>query len=423
MKRRVATVLGLSLLLMLVGAMAWAADLQFVTPAWQGDTVKEIKAIVQEWNDAHPDVQVEILWQAWENLDDFMLTSFQAGVAPDVFHQDSVMCFEYGLMGYAEPLNAWLSADLLADTPEDSWADVSHGETIYGVPFLWETLVIFYNKALFGAAEIVVPEDGLITWDEMLDYARRLTQRNEQGDVTTWGLLAPVEQRLWWVLVEQNEGQVLVEHEDGTWHVEIDDNAREAIGFYTDLVAEHGVMPQEVLSYDFMTLLQGFRNGTYAMFSFGCWVRNWVAMVTRGDVDWGMLQLEGPKRNVTEADPQAIGIYSGSPSKEDAAAFVEYFTSTENQIRLALADWLFPVRETALADPGFHTEENEWALAYSWLEYAKDVKPHMFSFFAWEWQSFIPQMELVILGNQDLETALEQATVQGNQFLRRIGLQ
>lgn len=423
MKRRVAVIVGVSLLLMLVGTAIWAADLQFVTPAWQGDTVKEIKAIVREWNDANPDIQVEILWQAWENLDDFMLTSFQAGVAPDVFHQDSVMCFEYGLMGYAEPLNAWLPDETLADTPETSWADVSHRDTIYGVPFLQETLVIFYNKALFQAAGITVPEDGLITWDQMLEYAQRLTQRNEQGAVTTWGLLAPVEQRLWWVLVEQNEGHVLVEHEDGTWHVEIDDNAREAIGFYTDLVTEYGVMPQEVLSYDFMTLLQGFRNGTYAMFSFGCWVRNWVTMVTRGEIDWGMLQLQGPRRNVTEADPQAIGIYSGSPNKQDAVAFVEYFTSTENQIRLALADWLFPVRETALADPRFQTEENEWALAYSWLEYAEDVKPHMFSFFAWEWQSFIPQMELVILGNEDLEAALAEATVQGNQFLRRTGLQ
>ncbi|MBN1859388.1 extracellular solute-binding protein [Candidatus Bipolaricaulota bacterium] len=421
--KRTMIVAALFVLLTLFGTMAWAADLQFVTPAWQGNTVKEIKAIVREWNDAHPDIQVEILWQAWENLDDFMLTSFQAGVAPDVFHQDSVMCFEYGLMGYAEPLNDWLSSDLLTDTPDKNWANVSHDETIYGVPFLQETLVIFYNKALFEAAGITVPTDGLITWNQLLDYSQRLTQRNDQGTVTTWGLLAPVEQRLWWVLVEQNNGHVLVEHDDGTWHVEIDDNAREAIGFYTDLVTVHHVMPQDVLSYDFMTLLQGFKNGTYAMFSFGCWVRNWVTTITRGEIDWGMLQLEGPQRNVTEADPQAIGIHSGSDNKQDAAAFVEYFTSTENQIRLALADWLFPVRETALADPRFQVEEDEWALAYSWLEYAEDVKPQMFGFFAWEWQSFIPQMELVILGNQNLDAALEAATTQGNQFLRRTGLQ
>ncbi len=423
MKRTLAVVVAALLLLATSSALVPAADLQFVTPAWQGDTVKEVKAIVQEWNDEHPDTQVEILWQAWENLDDFMLTSFRAGVAPDVFHQDSVMCFEYGLMGYAEPLNDWLTDELVADTPETSWDGVRDNDIIYGVPFLQETLVIFYNKALFDSAGIVVPEGGMITWDQMLDYAQRLTRRDDSGAVTTWGLLAPVEQRLWWVLVEQNEGHVLVQHDDGTWHVDIDDNAREAIGFYTDLVTKYGVMPEDVLSYDFMTLLQGFRNETYAMFSFGCWVRNWVTRITRGDIDWGMLQLEGPRANVTEADPQSIGIYSGSASKEDAVAFVEYFTSTENQIRLALADWLFPVRESALADPRFQTEEDEWALAYSWLEYARDVKPHMFSFFAWEWQSFIPEMELVILGNQDLETAFEEATRQGNQFLRRTGLQ
>ena len=421
MKRIIAVLMGVAVVTSALAA--YGVELQFLTPAWQSDTVKEVKAIVREWNDAHPDIQVEIISQAWENIDDFMLTSFQGGQAPDLFHQDSVMCYEYGLMGYVEPLNAYLSDELLADIPETLWAGVSDGDTIYGVPFLQETLVIFYNKTLFADAGIVVPEDGMITWDELREYALALTVRDEDGTVTTWGLLSPLEQRLWWVLIEQNAGQVLVQHEDGTWHVEIDDAAREAIQFYTDLVVQDRVMSEEILSYDFMSLLQGFRTGKYAMFSFGCWVRSWITRLSGDDLDWGMLQVRGPVVDVSEADPQSIGIYSGSPYKEEAAAFLNYFTNTENQIRLATADWLFPTRATALEDPQFQSEENEWDVAYQWLPYAADVKPHMFGFFSWEWQSFIPQIELVILGNLDLETALEQATQQGNQFLRRMGLQ
>ncbi|MFC2082949.1 ABC transporter substrate-binding protein [Candidatus Bipolaricaulota bacterium] len=421
MRGKLAALAGLCLIAICVAA--GAGDLQFLTPAWQGDTVKEVRAIVREWNEANPDIQVELIFRAWENIDDFMLTSFQGGQAPDLFHQDSVMCYEYGLLGYVEPLNDDLSDEILADIPKSYWDGVSDGETIYGVPFLQETLVIFYNKTMFADQDIIVPESGLITWEELREYARLLTVRNEAGTVTTWGLLSPLEQRFWWALIEQNQGQVLKHNDDGTWQVEIDDAAREAIAFYTDLVVEDRVMPETVLSYDFMSLLQGFKTGEYAMFSYGCWVRSWIARLTQGQLDWGMLQVEGPKENVTEADPQAIGIYSGSPHKEEAAQFLAFFTSTENQARLAYADWLFPTRQTALDRPEFHTEEDQWNVAAQWLPYARDVKPHMFGFFAWEWQSFIPQIELVILGSQDLDTALEAATVQGNQFLRRMGLQ
>ena len=421
MKRVVSALVLMTVLL--VGVAAGAVQLQFLTPAWQPDTVKEVKAIVKEWNEAHPDIQVEIITQAWENIDDFMLTSFQGGLAPDLFHQDSVMCYEYGLMGFVEPLNDYLADELIADIPEKFWSGVSDGETIYGVPFLQETLVIFYNKTMFADAGIVLPEDGMITWEELRAYALMLTVRDESGSVTTWGLMSPLEQRLWWMLVEQNEGRVLVEHDDGTWHVEINDAAREAIRFYTNMVVADRVMPEEILSYDFMSLLQGFKTGKYAMFSFGCWVRSWITRLTRGALDWGMLQVQGPQVNVSEADPQSIGIYSGSSHKEEAAQFLEFFTSAENQARLALADWLFPTRQSALDRPEFQTEENQWNVAYQWLPFARDVKSHMFGFFSWEWQSFIPQIELVILGNQDLDTALNNATVQGNRFLRRMGLQ
>ncbi len=403
---------------------AGAVTLQFLTPAWQSDTVDEVDSIVAEWNAARPDIQVEVVSVAWEDINNFLLTGFQAGQGPDVIHQDTVMCYEYGIQGYAEPLNRYLDAATLADTQQKSWYGVSDDQgNIYGIPFLQETLVVFYNKAMFASAGITPPSDGMVPWDELRDYALRLTVQDASGQTTTWGLLAPLEQRLWWCLVEQSAGHVLVRRDDGTWHVEIDDAARQAIEFYTNLVTVDHVMPQEVLSYDFSSLLQGFKTGKYAMFSFGCWVRDWIDRLTKNELDWGMLQVKGPVRNVTESDPQGVFIYSGSPYKDQAAEFLLYFTNTENQARLAKADWLFPVRESAIARPEFRTEEDQWNVAYQWLPYAEDVKPKMFGFFGWEWQSFIPQIEQVILGSESLESALEAATEQGNEYLRRMGLQ
>jgi multiple sugar transport system substrate-binding protein len=423
--RRGVWILGVAALLAAACAtVAGAVTLQFLTPAWQENTVEEVEAIVAEWNAARPDIQVEIVLEPWESLNNFLITGFQAGQGPDVIHQDTVMCYEYGVQGYAEPLNRYLDAATLADTPQASWEGVSDDQgNIYGIPFLQETLVIFYNKAMFESAGITPPADGLVTWDELRDYASRLTVRDASGKTTTWGLLAPTEQRLWWCLVAGNDGHVLVKHDDGTWHVEIDAAARQAIQFYTDLVTVDHVMPQEVLSYDFSSLLQGFKTGKYAMFSFGCWVRSWINQLTQNQLAWGMLEVKGPVRDVTESDPQGVFIYSGSAHKDEAAEFILYFTNAENQARIAKADWLFPTRQTAIDRPEFQTTEDQWNVAYQWLPFAEDVKPKMFSFFAWEWQSFMPQIEQVILGSKSLDKALQAATDDGNEYLRRMGLQ
>lgn len=410
--------------LALAGIPGRAVELTFLCLAWQPSTVQAIEEIVAQWNQSHPDIQVKIVWQSWENVNDFLLTSFQGGEAPDIFHQDSIMCFEYGVLGYAEPLNDYLDEEILLDIPDHMWDSVRDDNgRIYGIPFLQETLVVFYNKAMFANAGIVVPPDGMVSWEELLDYAKRLTVTDASGKVITWGLLAPLEQRLWWCLVAQNEGRVLCKYPDGTWHVDIDDNAREAIRFYTDMVTLHKVMPQDIISYDFLNLIQGFVRGRYAMVTFGCWARSWLERLGSAKLDWGMLQIRGPKVNVTEADPQAIGLWAGSPYKKEAVEFMKFLTNTENSAKIAYADWLFPVRQSALARTEFQAPEHQWNVAYQWLPFARDVKPRMFGFFAWEWQSFIPQLELVILGQQSLDEALEKATRDGNAFLRRLGLQ
>ena len=423
MRRGVWTsVVMVALFVALTVACSGAVTLQFVTFAWQDAELEQVQTLVDEWNAAHPDIQVNIVSLLLENIDDYLLTGFQAGQGPDLFHEEPEMAYEYGLQGYAEPLNRYLDAATLADISQNNWEGVSDDRgNIYAVPFLQEDLVIFYNKTMFANAGITPPADGLITWDQLRECALRLTQRDANGQTTTWGLLAPLEQRLWWTLVAENDGHVLVKHDDGTWHVEIDAAARQAIQFFTNLVTVDHVMPQDILSYDFMTLFQGFQSGEYAMFSFGCWVRSWIERLTK--LDWGMLQVKGPVRTVTESGPQCISIYSGSSHKDEAAQFLLWYTNTENQALLAHADGLFPVRGSALARPEFQTTDDQWNVAYEFMAYAQDVKPHMFGFYGWEWQSFVPQIELTINGTESLDKALQAATDDGNAFLRRLGLQ
>ena len=405
-----------------LGLTAGPVTIKYYTLAWQPGVVKAVRETVAAWNEENPDVQVEIVWGSWAAANEFLLTSFLGGDAPDVFHQDAVMCYEYGALGFAEPLGPYLPDDALTDVPQWMWDSASDYEgTVYGYPFLVETHAIFYNRALFAEVGIDVPEDSEITWEQLVDYAQRLTQRGEAGDVTRWGLMASVMEKFPWMLVTQNGGQIVHRRDDGTWIVDVDEPAREALEYYCDLVTEWEVMAPEAISSDYTYLMSGFSQERYGMIIFGCWNRR--ILVQWDNVDWGMLHLRGPVNNVTSGGPQAHGMWSGSRHKEEAGRFLNYLSRTENLIEIAYPDWIFPARVSGQSDPRFHDEEYQWDLASSWLAYAADVLPRMPTIIAFDMRVIVPELERVMLGKKSLEDAIEAMEEKGNEYLKQAGLQ
>ena len=398
-------------------------NLQYYTLAWQPGVVKAIQRISREWNETHPDIQVEVIWGSWSAVNEFLLTSFLGGNAPDIFHTDAVMCYEYGALGFASPLNAYLSEETLLDIPQWMWDSASDYQgNVFGYPFLVETHVVYYNRTLFEQAGIVVPEDSEITWDQFVEYAQRLTTRDASGEVSTWGVMAPVSwEKFPWMLVAQNGGNIVSRQEDGTWAVEVDDAAREALAYYCDLVTRWNVMPTEAISNDYTYLMSAFSQQRYAMVVFGCWNRRILALWDT--VDWGMLHLKGPVNNITSGGPQAHGIWSGSEHKEEAALFLDYISSGQNLVDIAYPDWVFPSRVSLQADPLFTAEENQWDLAHAWLDYAVDIWPTMPTIIAFDMRVVVPELEQVLLGNKSLDAAIEAIERNGNDYLQQIGLQ
>ncbi len=425
---RVRTLTGVVMIAAWLLSVGWAVfpapvTIQYYTLAWQPGVVKAIQRISKEWNDTHPDIQVEVVWGSWSAVNEFLLTSFLGGDAPDIFHTDAVMCYEYGALGFAAPLNDYLTEDTLDDVPQWMWDSTSDYEgTIYGYPFLVETQVFFYNRELFREAGITVPENSEITWDQLVDYAQRLTTRDESGNVITWGVMAPVSwEKYPWMLVAQNGGNIVSRQDDGSWVVDVDDAAREGLTYYCDLVTRWDVMSTEAISNDYTYLMSAFSQERYAMVAFGCWNRRILSMWNT--VDWGMLHLTGPVNNITSGGPQAHGIWSGSQHKEEAAMFLDYISSGQNAIDIAYPDWVFPARTSLQSDPIFTTSENQWDLAHDWLKYAIDIWPTMPTIIAFDMRVVVPELEQVILGNKSLEDAIEAMEKNGNAYLKQAGLQ
>lgn len=407
---------------LLSSVLFFSITLDFYCLAWQPQTVDEVYDLVDMWNEENPDVQINIMWGTWETSDEFLQTSFRGGNPPDIIHTDTDVLAEYGLMGFVSPLNNYISNEMLNDIFPWLFTECSDLKgNIYGVPWLQEIQVVFYNKDIFKENGITVPDNRMIGWDELLDIAQKVTIRDSKtGEVKRWGFLAPTMEYFHWALIEQNDGHVLVMDDKGKWKVEIDDNAKEAIEFYISLITKYKVSPPDVMSIDYTSLMQNFLNGRYAMVTFGCWNRRFLVQSKMDN--WGMLLVTG-KNIVSPSNPQGLGISKACKYKEEAFRFVEFLTNTENSADMAYADWLFPVRNSSVEDPRFRSTEYEWNILYSWLPYARNVRSNMPGYLTFEWQAFVPQIERVILGEITIDEAFKNIEKEGNKVLKRLGLQ
>jgi raffinose/stachyose/melibiose transport system substrate-binding protein len=105
---------------------------------------------VDTFNAAHPDIELEILWQ--EDLNNTLRTAIQAGAAPDIVQTPGPsFVLEYVNAGFIAPLDdyaqqyAWKEKML-------EWAYDSgtlQGK-LYSLPLTYETMVLYYNKTLFA---------------------------------------------------------------------------------------------------------------------------------------------------------------------------------------------------------------------------------------------------------------------------------
>ena len=149
-----------------------------------------------EWAEAtfeaqHPDLDVIIEQFPGSSLKDFEIKlrlRFSSRQAPDLFHVNSNVASELAALGLLvpapPPIVERIEANSLNDLAET--AGKFNGQ-YYGIASDGVWTALYYNKDMFREAGLD-PERPPATWDELIEYADRLTLRNENGDPVRAGL-------------------------------------------------------------------------------------------------------------------------------------------------------------------------------------------------------------------------------------------
>ncbi|POX51842.1 hypothetical protein C3489_19230 [Streptomyces sp. Ru71] len=333
--------------------------LRFVSLAWQDESVRATKALVREWNAAHPDVEVRYVQGSWDSVHDQLLTSFEGGEAPDIVHDaaDDLADFAHG--GYLADLTRLLPQRLKDDIPQHSWATTTFDGGVYGVPFLQEPRVLIANAAWLRRAGVRVPTpERPWSWPEFRQVTRRLSGGGRYG--VAWPLKEPVSATL--NLSLSTGGQLFHRGADGKVTVRFEAADAVVPATVRDQLAGDRSAPRSTLGSGGSDTLPGFFAGRYAMVPLGFSYRQQIAQQAPKGFTWQVLPAPAGAAGLTQGvSPQTLSIAQDSPHKKEAAAFLDFLLRPKNMVRLALGDWMLPTGTEALKDPALHTAKDGWA--------------------------------------------------------------
>ncbi|MFT2015560.1 ABC transporter substrate-binding protein [Streptomyces sp. 796.1] len=334
--------------------------LRFLSLAWQEESVRANKALVAEWNAAHPQSRVSYVQGSWTSVHDQLLTSFEGGEAPDVIHDasDDLADFAYG--GYLADLTALRSERLRRAIPAHGWDTATFDGRVYGVPFLQEPRMVMANRRLLAAAGVRLPTVAKPwSWPEFAAVASRLTRGDAYG--VAWPLKEPVSATL--NLSLSTGGRLFHRGPDGKVTIGYGPADHTVPRTIHDQVVREGSAARSTLGMSGADTLPGFFGGRYAMVPLGFAYRQQIVQQAPKDFDWVVLPAPaGPGGDLRQGvSPQTLSIAQDCRRKEEAMSFVEFLVRPENQVRLARGDWLLPTATAALAHPALHTGRYGWA--------------------------------------------------------------
>ena len=202
-------------------------------------------AIVERFMELHPDIQVEgfrNLQVPGLDMEVGPLLAMAGGVAPDVLYVNFRISDSYIQQQFLYPLDDYVAKwakeeDLSERIYPPVWPVIKRDGHVWAIPYGTLVMALMYRKDLFQKAGLD-PDRPPETWDELFEYARRLT-RPEQGQ---WGMgLWGGPQASWYFInfLWSAGGEVMREDASGQWRAVFNDKAAgEALRFYQRLNRE-----------------------------------------------------------------------------------------------------------------------------------------------------------------------------------------
>ncbi|WP_298324031.1 extracellular solute-binding protein [Haloactinopolyspora sp.] len=395
---------------------------------WGPDQVTMLNEAVEAFEEENPDISVEVRAVPFANLLSTLRTQGSSPNGPTMASVYDLWLPELVRDGLAAPAPDAVADEVTSGWPENLVDVITVDDAVRGFPNEVNLYALNYNKALFDEAGIDAPPT---TWDELRDTAEQLTdpEKGQQGFgvITSWpaGSVHP-----WLSLVASNGGQLL----DGNTAQLEAGPVLETTQLYADLVADGSTVPEMSTANANTTgpYLDNFVNGKTAMIIMANWWKGSLseAMGDRFD-DVGVAPIPvGP----SGSEPTGVS-YSwltvvneqAQPAQQEAAwKFLSWLNgeSSGEDGSSAMGDILMSmgILPSRTGDLDAHADDLSDPFLSAYVDQLPAATPFPIVLGGEELTvSVQQQLENVIFGSSDPETAMGQAQSEAQAILDKSG--
>ena len=352
-------------------------ELQFYFPvAVGGKAAQTIDSLTAEYVAQSPGVKIDAVYAgSYQDTVTKVLTAVRGGNAPqlsvilavDMFtliEEDAIVAFDELVSTDAE--RAWIEGFYPAFMENSQ----TGGKT-YGIPFQRSTPVLYWNKEAFKEAGLD-PDKAPATWDEMVDFGKKLTKTDASGNVEQWGVRIPTSGFPYWLfqgLTTQNDAFVM--NADGNQTYFDDPKVVEALQFLVDLSTKHKIMAPGIVEWG--TTPKAFFERETAMM----WTTtgNLTNVRNNAPFAFGVAMLPANKRRGAPTGGGNFYIFKDSTDEQKKASleFIKWITAPEQAAKWTIATGYVAPRPDAWETPAMQAYTKDFPpalVARDQLEYA-----------------------------------------------------
>lgn len=306
------------------------------------------ETLIASFKEENPNIDVVLNNIPEDGFGEKLATMFSAGDPPDIF------LMNFRKLGVLSSEGALYTLDASLDSSQvlkrdDFYPAALEAFTYNGalqcLPQNLSSPVIYYNKALFDAAELAYP-DGSWDWDEFVDTAQALTlDTNDDGTPDQYGFGTSVQAMRLAPFVWQNGADFLDDYSNPTRLTLDTPEAREAIEWFVNLQVVEHVMPDADAEAG-IDSTNRFLQGTMAMYMNSRVQVPTLRTIT--DFEWDAASLPIGKRpaSVLHSDGFCVPIQAAKDPNhlQGIWSFIEYAFSETGQTLLAETGRTVPSR-------------------------------------------------------------------------------
>lgn len=385
-----------------------------------GPIAQIVQDLITDFEAETPDVKINAVYAG--TFDDVLtksLTAARSGTPPAMAHiltvqlptlleEDAVIAVE-DVPGVGD--TSWTQSYFPALMRNGTF----DGKT-YGLPMQRSTQIWYWNKEAFAEAGLD-PERGPQTWDEVVEFGKKLVQRDAAGNVTRWGIVIPSSLTPYWSLQSftyQNGSDISIDEKTVAFDTP---EAIGALAWWRDLGTVHNIMPTGVVEWG--TAPRDFLDGKTAML-----------MTTTGNLgffrsnatfEFGAAPLPANVRAGTPTGGGNLYIFKDAPEAEQLAAvkFIRWMSTPQRAAEWAVRTGYIAVVPDAYDTPimqEYVAQFPQYLVARDQLQLAiREISTFRFQEIR---QAIEPAIQAVMTGEKQPEQALADAQRQAEAVLR-----